>query len=258
MKYKILPYKMTSKSAKLLASTLGALRIQDYTRSRYRYRPSHKVINWGLSQSHPRVSSEILLNTYEAVEQAACKLKTLERLHGNQVPTLEWTEQKSTAEEWLTPTETSPSKVYCRTLLSSHSGRGIVVAETPEELVEAPLYTKGLTDWEECRIHIDKDGTVIDWQRKLRRNGATSSTNIRNHSNDYVFCRNVSRPPEEAFEVSKDAICALGLDFGAVDLAICAERGPLVLEVNTAPGLEGSTLENYASYFRNGEDHERS
>lgn len=43
------------------------------------------------------------------------------------------------------------------------------------------------------------------------------------------------------------AIDALGLDFGAVDLGV-RERdgGIMVLEVNSAPGLEGHTLEVYA------------
>lgn len=51
-------------------------------------------------------------------------------------------------------------------------------------------------------------------------------------------------------KVAKDALTALGLDFGAVDVAIHARSGkPLVLEVNRAPGIEGRTLEVYAQKF---------
>jgi len=47
------------------------------------------------------------------------------------------------------------------------------------------------------------------------------------------------------------AIAALGLDFGAVDI-IWNNHYQLatVLEVNTAPGLEGQTITDYANYFR--------
>jgi glutathione synthase/RimK-type ligase-like ATP-grasp enzyme len=43
-------------------------------------------------------------------------------------------------------------------------------------------------------------------------------------------------------------VSALGLDFGAVDV-IENKKGSWILEVNTAPGLEGQTLEVYRSAF---------
>ena len=38
---------------------------------------------------------------------------------------------------------------------------------------------------------------------------------------------------------------ALGLDFGAVDIVINRDNQPVILEVNAAPGIQGTTLENY-------------
>lgn len=49
--------------------------------------------------------------------------------------------------------------------------------------------------------------------------------------------------------VAKAAVEALGLDFGAVDVAIGTDGRTFVLEVNRAPGLEGQTLERYAQLF---------
>jgi hypothetical protein len=46
-------------------------------------------------------------------------------------------------------------------------------------------------------------------------------------------------------DLAKDAVRALGLDFGAVDLAERQDGSLLVLEVNRAPGLEGNTTVSY-------------
>lgn len=47
-------------------------------------------------------------------------------------------------------------------------------------------------------------------------------------------------------DAAKDAVEALGLTFGAVDIGITEDGRHLVLEVNRAPGLSGRTLEIYA------------
>lgn len=46
-------------------------------------------------------------------------------------------------------------------------------------------------------------------------------------------------------EMAKKACAALGYDFGAVDLAVTADGRVVVFEVNSAPGLEGNTIEAY-------------
>ncbi len=46
--------------------------------------------------------------------------------------------------------------------------------------------------------------------------------------------------------MAAQAVSALGLDFGAVDVGIKPNGTPFVFEVNTAPGLEGRTVDTYA------------
>jgi hypothetical protein len=55
----------------------------------------------------------------------------------------------------------------------------------------------------------------------------------------------VGGAPKEVWEIGFRAINALQLDFGAVDIGVTLGY-PVVLEVNTCPGLEGNTLRKYA------------
>jgi glutathione synthase/RimK-type ligase-like ATP-grasp enzyme len=47
--------------------------------------------------------------------------------------------------------------------------------------------------------------------------------------------------------LAAQACDALGLQFGAVDIGRRADGSYLVLEVNRAPGIEGGTVERYAT-----------
>lgn len=59
----------------------------------------------------------------------------------------------------------------------------------------------------------------------------------------------VNREPVRATAVQ--AVAALGYDFGAVDIGWSPTKGPVVFEVNSAPGLEGNTIERYGAKILN-------
>ena len=143
--------------------------------------------------------------------------------------------------------------ILCRTLTRANSGRGIILAETPEQLVPAPLYTRYVPKQDEYRIHVFRELGVIDVQQK-RRNSEVSSEDrdpyIRNHDAGWVFCREEIHPPQAVLNVAVNSVLALGLDFGAVDIGFHNNIGVCVYEVNTAPGLEGQTLTNYINAFK--------
>ena len=124
-----------------------------------------------------------------------------------------------------------------------------MVASSIEELVAAPLYTQGIEKDKEYRVHVFK-GQVIDYQQKKQRIGVESDSTIRNHSTGWVYTRISVVLPEGVKEQAIKAVDALGLDFGAVDICTDLEGTPFVLEVNTAPGLEGTTLEKYIEAFK--------
>lgn len=246
MRFKVFPYKLGSESAKMLAQSLGCKRV----RPTYDARRSDVIINWGNSSPSAIIRSQHDLNSHEAIALACNKLKTFQTLEAagfEHIPI--WTDNRYELNElWGANPD---AKVYCRTSLTGHSGRGIIIATNTYELVDAPLYTLGTKHKHEFRVHVFK-GRVIDVQQKKRRLGYSGpSTGIRNHSNGYIYARVDIDVPDLLLSSSLSAVNALGLDFGAVDIGYRERDGKaFVFEVNTAPGLYGTTLTNYVNAFK--------
>jgi len=205
-------------------------------------------VNWGNSTvPHGLSQDNHKWVNHPANVAAACnKLLTFVALKEESVSTPEWTQSPETADKWITQ---EGCRVYGRKNLTGHSGQGIVILEEeltmPRDL--CPLYTKATKAKYEYRIHV-MDGEVIDQQQKKKREGHEGGTvGIRNHANGWVFAREGVTVPEVVREQAIKAVQALGLDFGAVDVGYNELNGKaFVYEVNTAPGLEGTTLQRYA------------
>jgi len=241
------PYNMFSESAKDLAAAFNCLRVR--STGRYRPRFSHRIINWGNS-SLPAWSfwPERMLNLPQYVERAASKIQTMEVVEHSP----DWTTSRAVAEAWLTSEKKWPKKlnaVVCRTLTRANSGKGIVLAKTVEEMVNAPLYTRYTPKTDEYRVHVFKEVGVIDVQQKRQVAGGAENKYIRNHPFGWVFCRENIQVPNSVVEAAEQAVLTLNLDFGAVDIGFHPEIGTYVYEVNTAPGLEGQTLNAYTTQF---------
>lgn len=247
--YRILPYKLGSSSAKLLATGLDCLRINPNAGT-YRRKRSHKLINWGCSNT-PFESIFLPgdLNHPRAVAFAADKLVSFELFKARGVPCPEWTHDKAVAEMWRNQGFT----VYGRDTARGSGGSGISLYHYGQELGHHLFYTCGIKVYNEYRIHIGKD-QVIDITKKGVKNGhvaSPTSAYIRSHQNGWIFMRNNIKPAgDDMIQVAKDAVRALDLDFGAVDICRSRDRKVTVFEVNTAPGIEGTTLNRYIQFFK--------
>lgn len=98
------------------------------------------------------------------------------------------------------------------------------------------------TDFE-YRMHV-VDGEVIAVHEKRLRSEEDNHPFIRNSETGWVFVEpRAERPPDS---LAIDAVGALGMDFGAVDVVREEETGDhYVLEVNSAPSLDEANLERY-------------
>jgi glutathione synthase/RimK-type ligase-like ATP-grasp enzyme len=113
------------------------------------------------------------------------------------------------------------------------------------------LWTKYFKKRQEFRIHV-WGNDVLDIQEKRKRRGAEGvDTRVRSHENGWVFCRDGVTCPQAVSLAAVAAVQALGLDFGAVDIGWNEHyQMPAVFEVNTAPGIEGTTAERYVSKIK--------
>lgn len=94
----------------------------------------------------------------------------------NNIPCPEYTFDRGTANSWVSDGHV----VFARTLTRASEGKGIVVAETVDQLVNAPVYTKYMKKKREFRVHIFKD-KIVQVVEKRKRSGwdADRDTRIR-------------------------------------------------------------------------------
>lgn len=245
----ILPYNMGSESAKALAIATGYKRLRREG-SLFKGRPDKVVINWGCSEVSDEVAKCTIINRPECVAVAANKLSCFVSMENGGVSIPPFTTERATAAMWLV----GGNAVVVRTILNGNSGAGIVLAEKIEDVLPlAPLYVKYIPKKQEYRIHV-RGGEIVDVQRKARRKDLPDDQvnwKIRNHDNGFVFARNDFVCPDDVKVQALNAVKAVGLDFGAVDVIFNEqEQKAYVLEINTAPGLTGTTLEGYAEAFK--------
>jgi len=220
-------------------------------------------LKWGSFPiaSHIQSATEAKDGVYQVINSNTSphvlnKLTCLQRLQDHQVPIVEFTPVPANAQEWLNQGE----RVYQRSILTGSSGDGITVLEGASATVDsAPLYTKGVKGKRrEYRIHVfDYNGVKSFWvQQKLRRSGFKENSKygstIRNLDHGWIFAHNDIVPPkEQTIGAAVEACKAFSLNFGAVDIIELDKGGtPFVLEINTAPGLEGATVDFYANCIK--------
>ena len=232
----------------------GARRV--FSNGRYKPYRNHLIVNWGNTQQPNWTPLNTVLNHPSNVQSASNKTTCLTILHDAGVLIPNFATSQSVAEQLFQDTR----RVYCRTLTRASEGRGIVVANNVESLVPAPLYTAGIDGKrKEYRVHV-VNNTVIDivqkrkmTNEKIEENGFEYSPTVRNHDKGWVFARDGISPPNSITTAAISAIQVMGLHFGAVDIVVRdnKQEDAIVLEINTAPGLEASTLEAYSDAFRN-------
>jgi len=126
-------------------------------------------------------------------------------------------------------------------------GRGFWLCRTPEDVRKALRGTSrkaAATHFMEC----------IDFTNELRvhifRGKSIRISEKQGYGNDYTTIK-PTIPVKKARKAAKQAVAAVGLDFGAVDVLVDADGEVYVTEVNSAPGVGGSMPRVYSEAFTN-------
>lgn len=214
--------------------------------------PSNKtVINWGSSKDFPVPTGTKVLNKPEAVALAVDKRITFEilNLEGVSIPTY-FTNNRD-AEQYANDYDAT---LVARSTATGHSGRGITIVRPGEPIpANTVLITQFIKKKAEYRFHVVNGEIILEAQKRKRNDFEQTGDQhmIRSYDNGWIFAINNIEGIEDVYrEEAILAVQALGLDFGAVDYMVDHEGRGYVLEVNTAPAIEGeSTKQAYQRAF---------
>ena len=248
-KKRLIPHSINSQGSKQLARGLGVIRvIRDGNWEVYKPRPYDTIINWGCSDLP--LDAQII-NHPDLVKIYHDKLETFKALSKLELPVPGWTQCKAYVHNCMVNEGTS---WLARKLLTSSSGRGIIKVEDPNDIPDAPLYVKYVPKKEEYRVHWCKwKGSFITQRKAKAQDREVKDWQIRNHDNGFVFVqdRDLGPVPGCVSFAAQATMEQTGLDFGAVDVIYNQKHDQAyVLEINTAPGLVGRTLEAYIDAFK--------
>lgn len=245
---RVLPYKQGSKSAKALAETLNG-KVLKIEGSSFVPISGDVIVNWGRSDNTLQTvwgTSARVLNLPEVVKTASNKKSFLSLMEAEGLISLipeYWTDKEAI------PVEKFP--ILCRTILNGHSGAGICWADTPSDLVDSSLYVRYIKKSDEYRVHVSVNGVFLVQRKARRLDYSEPDWRIRNHDNGFIYQRSNIDPPACVISSAVEAFKATNLDFGAVDVIYNKHHGKAyVLEINTAPGLAGSTVTDYANMIK--------
>ena len=237
-------YRQASMGGKALAQALGVKRIKHKNSA---FNGGKRVINWGASKVPDWDHDCEFVNPPSAVAETSNKLKFFRLFRDADFIPI-WTTDKDQAQRLLDAGHT----IVCRQKLTGHSGEGIVIVEPGQELVDAKLYVQYMKKTDEFRVHI-MDGQVVDLQRKARKRAVPDDEvnwQVRNKKGGFIYQRNDIVVPDRVQNAALEAFGHSRLDFGAVDVLWHEpSQRAYVLEINTAPGLKGTTLDNYRESF---------
>lgn len=181
------------------------------------------------------------------------KLTQYKYFKQHNISALDFTVDTAQAQHWLNDGRT----VFGRKVLNGSCGVGIVVMEKPADFQPCPVYTLYKPKKREFRVHVfrDKVVAIVEKKRKADYEGDKKDAKIRNLEHGYIFAQTVELTPQLKKRLEETSLAAAKVcssDFRGVDVAYNEKNDDVfVIEVNSAPGIEGTNVERYAQAIKN-------
>lgn len=259
----IYPYNAKSKSVKALAMGLkkAEIPVRIIALENSKFVPSSKktVINWGSANDTIKSYAERakVLNEPSAVDLCGNKLNFFRTVEGS-VNIPPFTTSVEEASQWVAEGRT----VVGRTPRGTR-GEGIFFSDVEDDARgwnQSKLFTQYIPKITEFRVHII-GGNIVDVQEKrLRKEDERGNPvdpdlinwRVRNLGNGFIFAReNIAVPRDVLVQAETAFKNVKGISFGAFDVIYNKKRDKAyVLECNTAPALEGTTIDTYIEGFK--------
>lgn len=204
------------------------------------WRRQNVLIRWGNRSGYLGTSgAERTVNGIQGLNLASDKLRTLQVLRDAGVRVPDFSTDPTDLEYPFLGRKTSHSK-----------GRDVVLCLQRGDYLrrERDYYVQYVPTLREFRVHV-AFGKVIRVQGKYLDKPELAKSWIRNYESGYRFRAPRKKLGSARLETAKNAVNALGLDFGAVDLLLGDDNLEYVLEVNTAPACSPLTAEAYVNAF---------
>lgn len=206
------------------------------------------VANRQRPAAQPVVDENALRNLYnEAVEQAE---EFVELPYNRQNPVFvqgiaEFRALLTRLEEQLrNPAQARPQEEWLPRVFNHVGGTDLL-----NPPAQADYYVRKENIVEEVRIHSFNGKSLRAGKKQPRVAAGANGPHpwIRSYDGGWGIVYDGFESNRTQRELAHSAVKALGLTFGAVDLAKKADGSWFVLEVNRAPGLEGNTIGTYAT-----------
>lgn len=193
------------------------------------------IVRWGSRRSVRYRPREDVINSRSSLRGNTNKLQSLRTLEDAGVTVPPFSTNPNDLEWPLLGRETEHAR---------GSDINLILQQRDVDLTDNDFYVKYIPTKLEYRMHV-ANGEVFKVHEKRLRHEAENHPYIRNHQNGWVFVDPRRREPDH--DLAVEALDALGLDFGAVDVIRGEDDVEYVLEVNSAPSLDEANLRRYGS-----------
>ena len=238
----IYPYTQHSAGSIMLSEELDGKRVK-LQNSSYTHKPGNILINWG----NGNCPYPTALNPASAINSVIDKVKFFKTLQGTGlIPPVAFSATEAKANlSW---------PIVCRTLSEGSDGEGIVIADKPEQLVSAKLYTQYIDKTSEYRIHLGRNqqGGIIVICRQKKYLSDDFKGDKRIWTGKETKLQYIETAVTPVIAVAKAAFEKFPeLTFGAFDIVYNnSTETAYVLEINSAPMMNTDTTKAYGDFFR--------